>query len=193
MSSSPAAPPSPSTSNPAGPSTPGDLVPIRDAARMVGRGLSTVRAWCASGELTPYHGPGTHPSNRPVLVSRAELAILAATTKSPTPGRAPPPAVAVDPPELVTARAELAATRAELALVRVELAGRGDLVDALRLALRATEDRARDLAAALEAERARTAGLTAEVDALRGGAGLPWWRRLLGVSSTPRLPGDGEA
>jgi hypothetical protein len=160
---------------------------------MVGRGLSTLRAWCASGELTAYHGPGTHPGNRPVLVSRAELAILAATTKSPNPGRAPPPVAAPVAAELLTARAERDAARADLALARVELAGRGDLVDALRLALRATEDRARDLSTALEAERARVAGLAAELEAVRGAAGLPWWRRLLGVSSTPRLSGDGEA
>lgn len=150
---------------------------------MVGRGLSTVRAWCASGELTAYRGPGTHERNRPVLVSRAELSVLAASAKSATPGRAPPPVSA--PP--VTA--ELEALRADLVAVRAELAARADVVDALRLVIRATEDRARDLATALEAERARTAGLTAELEALRGGAGLPWWRRLLGVSSTPRLPG----
>lgn len=185
MSSTPPSTPPVSTPGPA------DLVPIRDAARMVGRGLSTLRAWCASGELTAYHGPGTHPSNRPVLVSRAELSILAATTKSPTPGRAPPATVATMPPAVEAA--ELATARADLALARVELAGRADVVDALRLVIRATEDRARDLATALEAERARTVGLTAELDALRGDAGLPWWRRLLGVSSTPRLSGDGEA
>jgi len=185
MSSTAAPSLSPPSSN-----TPGDLVPIRDAARMVGRGLSTLRAWCASGELTAYHGPGTHPGNRPVLVSRAELAILAATSKSPTPGRAPPP-VATMPPAVEAA--ELATVRADLALARVELAGRADVVEALRLVIRATEDRARDLSTALAAERARVAGLTAELDALRGDAGLPWWRRLLGVSSTPRLPGNEEA
>jgi hypothetical protein len=157
---------------------------------MVGRGLSTLRAWCASGELTAYHGPGTHPGNRPVLVSRAELAILAATSKSPTPGRAPPSTVATPP---AVEAAELATARAERDLARAELAARADVVDALRLVIRATEDRARDLATALEAERARVAGLAAELEAVRGAAGLPWWRRLLGVSSTPRLSGDGEA
>ena len=192
MSSTPSSTPAATPSN-----APGDLVPIRDAARLVGRGLSTVRAWCASGELTAYHGAGTHPGNRPVLVSRAELLILAATSKSPTPGRAPPPvatmAPAVEAAELATVRAELATARAERDLVRAELAARADVVDALRLVIRATEDRARDLATALEAERARTVGLSAELNALRGDAGLPWWRRLLGVSSTPRLPGNGEA
>lgn len=181
MASTPAAPPVAST--------PPDLVPIRDAARMVGRGLSTLRGWCASGELTAYHGQGSHPSNRPVLVSRSELQILAVTTKSPTPGRAAP----VTPTAPTVDLAELAAARADLALARVELAGRVDLVDALRLALRATEDRARDLATAIEVERARVTGLTAENEALRGDAGVPWWRRLLGVSSTPRLSSTGEA
>lgn len=170
-------------------SEPDDLIPIRDAARMVNRGLSTVRAWCASGELTAYHGPGTHPGNRPVLVSRAELTILAVTSKSARPGRAPPPSTVATPP---TVNADLAIVRSERDLARAELAGRADVVDALRLAIRLSEDRARDLSTAFEAERARVAGLTAELAALRGGADLPWWRRLLGVSTTPRLSGDGE-
>lgn len=177
-------------------SEPDDLIPIRDAARMVNRGLSTVRAWCASGELTAYHGPGTHPGNRPVLVSRAELTILAVTSKSARPGRAPPPSTVATPPavdaDLAIVRSERDLARSERDLARAELAGRADVVDALRLAIRLSEDRARDLSTALEAERARVAGLTAELAALRGGADLPWWRRLLGVSTTPRLSGDGE-
>lgn len=170
--------------------SPSDLVPIRDATRMVGRGLSTLRGWCASGELTAHYGSGSHPNNRPVLVSRAELQILAATTKSPNPGR-PAPVSATVP--VAVDRAELVAAWAERDLARAELAGSRDLVDALKLAQRATEDRARDLATALDVERARVTGLTAENEALRGDAGVPWWRRLLGVSSTPRLSGAGEA
>jgi hypothetical protein len=40
-------------------------------------------------------------------------------------------------------------------------------------------DHARELSEALEVERARVAGLSAELDALRAETGRPWWRRLL--------------
>ena len=54
--------------------------------------------------------------------------------------------------------------------------------------------RARDLAKALEVERANVAGLRAELEALRGAAGLPWWRRLLGSSKPPaELTGPADA
>jgi hypothetical protein len=158
---------------------------------MVDRSLATVRRWVAGGEIEAHYGPGTHSSNRPVLVSRAALQLLAGTSKSAAPGRAPPVApvspVAVDPAELLTARAERD-------LARVELLGVHDLVDALRLVIRGKDERLADLAGDVEAERARVAGLAAELEAVRGAAGLPWWRRLLGVSmTTPRLPSDGEA
>lgn len=52
------------------PSTPADLLPVREASRLVGRGYSTVRGWIAAGEREAYRGEGTHPSNAPVLVSR---------------------------------------------------------------------------------------------------------------------------
>lgn len=157
-------------SNPA--ATPSDLLPIRDAARMVGRSLATVRRWVSDGELEAHYGPGTHPSNRPVLVSRSALAALAFTGKSPDPAR---------PRSLEIARVERAGAHTELAAVR-------ETAEALRLVIRVTEERARDLAVALEAERARNAGLTAELAVLRERAGLPWWQRLIGVSSTPKLP-----
>ena len=172
------------------PSTPpADLLPVREAARLVGRGYSTVRGWIAAGQLAAYRGEGTHPANAPALVSRAELLALCATSKStapPRPGSAAPPPAATG--------GELVELRAELAVSRAELAGARALVEAQRGTVAALEARARDLAAALEVERARAAGLGAELAAVRGAAGLPWWRRLLGVSSTPPALADtGEA
>ena len=75
---------------------------------------------------------------------------------------------------------------------RVELAAIRETAEALRLAIRLSEERARDLAAALDAERGRVAGLTAENAVLRERAGLAWWQRLIGVSSRPKLPSDGQ-
>jgi predicted nucleic acid-binding Zn-ribbon protein len=69
-------------------------------------------------------------------------------------------------------RAEVDAGKREVDAAQRETA-------ALRLALGAAEDRARDLVGALERERARADGAEAEVAALRSAAGLPWWRRLL--------------
>ena len=162
-------------------SEPDDLLPLRDAARQVGRSLATVRRLVADGELEPHYGPGTHASNRPVLVSRSALAALAVSSKSAQPGRPPTAHLA----ELETCRVALEAARVELAAIR-------ETAEALRLVIRVTEDRARDLAKAWDAERARSAGLAAELAALRDRSGLSLWQRLIGVSSRPKLPSDGQ-
>ena len=68
-----------------------DLVPLKEAARRVDRSPSTLRDWIRAGELRAYHGEGTHPKNRPTLVSVGELLALAvATGKAAAPGRRPP-------------------------------------------------------------------------------------------------------
>jgi hypothetical protein len=154
---------------------PDDLLPLREAARMVDRGTSTLRAWIRAGELPAYRGEGTAPENAPVLVSRAELLHAAGTTgKAPRPGRPAAPGVPAD----------------VAAVLRAELDGARQLADALRGTVAALEARARDLSAALDAERERARAAEAERDALRGGAGLPWWRRLLGASTPPAGPGE---
>lgn len=160
-------------------SEPTDLLPLRDAARQVGRSLATLRRWVADGELEPHYGPGTHANNRLVLVSRSALAALAVTSKSSKPGRPPPTHLA----ELEACRVALAQARAETATVR-------ETVEALRLAIRLSEDRTRDLAVSLDAERARVAGLTAELAALRDRSGLSLWQRLIGVANRSKLPSD---
>jgi hypothetical protein len=167
------------------PSTPpADLLPLREAARLVDRGPSTLRAWIRAGDLPAYRGAGTAPENAPVLVSRAELLHAAGTTgKAPRPGRPAPPAYPASPPGA-----------GEALVLRAELAGARAVVEAQRATVAALEARARDLAAALDAERATVAGLRAELDALRGAGRLPWWRRLLGAPRpAAELPGAGEA
>ncbi len=161
---------------------------------MVGRGYSTVRGWIAGGELEAYRGEGTHPANAPVLVSRGELLALCARTKSPNPGR-PSPAVLEAPAAAPGAVVELAELRAAVAVARAERDGLAAVVEAQRGTVAALEARGRDLAGALEAERANVIGLRAELAALRGATGLPWWRRLLGAPSTPpaELAAPGEA
>ena len=158
--------------------TPDDLVPVRDAARLVDRSTATIRAWVRAGELRVYRGEGTHPANAPALVSRAELLHLAGVSKAPNPprpARAAPPSSSPStssPTVAPSPSADLEAARA-LALAREETAA------ALRSTVAALEARCVDLSAALERERARADGLEAEISALRVSAGLPWWRRLL--------------
>lgn len=165
------------------PSTPADLLSVREAARVVGRGYSTVRGWIAGGELEAYRGEGTHPANAPVLVSRGAVLALCARTKSTNPGRPVTDAPAVAPGAAV----ELAELRAAVAVARAERDGLAAVVEAQRGTVAA-------LTGALEAERATVAGMRAELAALRGAAGLPWWRRLLGApAEVPALTGPGEA
>ena len=173
------------------PSTPpDDLIPVREAARVVGRGYSTVRGWIAGGELEAHRGEGTHPANAPVLVSRGAVLALCGRAKSTNPGRPPTDAPMVAPGAAV----ELAELRAAVAVARAERDGLGAVVEAQRGTVAALEARGRDLATALEVERANVAGLRAELEALRGAAGLPWWRRLLGSSKPPaELAGPAEA
>lgn len=173
------------------PSTPpADLLPVREASRLVGRGYSTVRGWIAAGELEAYRGEGTHPSNAPVLVSRGAVLALCGRSKSTNPGR-PPPEVVEAP---AAAPVALVEARGALLVVQAERDGLAAVVEAQRGTVAALEARGRDLATALEVERANVAGLRAELEALRGAAGLPWWRRLLGSSKPPaELAGPGEA
>lgn len=172
------------------PSTPlpADLLTVREAAAVVGRGYSTVRGWIAAGELEAHRGEGTHPANAPVLVSKAAVLALCATSKSTAPGRPPPAPVSPGADPL-----ELAELRASLAVARAERDGLAAVVEAQRGTVAALDARGRDLTAALEGERATVAGMRAELAALRGATGLPWWRRLLGVPSTPPVLAGGEA
>ena len=169
---------------------PDDLVQLREAARLVDRSPASLRRWIRDGVVPSYRGEGTAPENAPVLVSVAELRAAVVTAgKLAEPGR--PPTVAPRGPsdaEVVDLRRELVEARHAADLARAELVGERSTSDALRLAVAAEGARARDLAAALEAERARVAGLSAELAALRTAERLPWWRRLLGVSTLATTP-----
>jgi hypothetical protein len=198
-----------------------DLLPVREAARLVDRGVSTLRGWVRAGELRGWHADPAHPENTPLLVSRAEvLALVVTTGRASNPGRrsraesTPPstpstdtPEHALDRPEHALDLARLRSTVAELrADVRVALAERDGARAALEATVRevaAVAGRCSTLEVLADAERRhaldladRLAAAEAERDALREHQGLPWWRRLLAPPSTSpkRLPGgDGEA
>ena len=55
------------------PPWPADALPVREAARLSGRGYSTLRMWAAAGEIGSWRGLGPHFNNRPLLVSMAEV------------------------------------------------------------------------------------------------------------------------
>jgi hypothetical protein len=159
---------------------PDDLLPLLDAAALVDRSLSTLRAWVRAGELAPYREGDA--SNGRVLVSRAELLTLAAAGGlSPSPGRRAPPPTASPP----TAPAASVDAR---------------LLDELLLSHRATvaalDARCADLAAASDTWRARAVAAESEAAALRellrAEAGRPLWSRLFGPPRRTALPGDGE-
>jgi len=197
-----------------------DLLTVREAARLVDRGVSTLRGWVRAGELRGWHADPAHPENTPLLVSRAEvLALVVTTGRASTPGRRTDISAnlhegsaaehALDRPEHALDLARLRSTVAELrADVRVALAERDGARAALEATVRevaAVAGRCSTLEVLADAERRhaldladRLAAAEAERDALREHQGLPWWRRLLAPpsSSPKRLPGgggDGEA
>jgi len=137
---------------------------VREAADLVGRSLSTVRAWVRSGRLEGHREePGNKRSR--LLVHRAALVAVAAELdpdgSHQTPAPAPTPATVepsgVDGVEVARLRAELAAARELLTETRTR-------ADTLAELLKREEDRtteavaeARRLAEAAEAAEARTA------------------------------------
>lgn len=155
---------------------PVDLVPLKEAARRVDRAPSTLRDWIRAGELRSFEGEGTHPRNRPTLVSVGELqALVVQAGKAAHPGRRPP----VEEEGAADLRLRLATVEGELRALRVELDGERRAAAALQTAIQVTAEAAADLRAALDRERARADGAEAELRALRDVGALPWWRRLL--------------
>jgi hypothetical protein len=155
---------------------PDDLLPLLEAAALVDRSLSSLRAWIRAGELTGYREGAA--SNGRVLVSRAELLTLAAVGGlSPSPGRRSPP----PPPSPPAAAAPTD----------------GRLLEELLLAHRATvaalEARCEDLAASASAWRGRAEAAEAEAAALReilrAEEGRSLWSRLLPLARRSSLPG----
>ena len=181
---------------------PGDAIPLRVAAPMVDREVRTLRGWLRTGALRGYLEEGADPRNAPVLVSVEELRVLAASL-APSPGRpsrgepAPPvPASGSASPEVDALRAELDAERLRGLRERVSTteawaATAVRQADTLREATAEVAATLRARVADLEREREELRGrmqaLEAEGEALRVLAGVPWYRRLLGVR--PSLPG----
>lgn len=184
---------------------PDDLLPVREAAVMVDRGYSTLRAWVRAGELRGYYEDPDNPYNSKLMVSRSELfTFMAASEKSPSPGRPPketPPGAAqpdrprepaagdASPLEIAKLRDEIRRLQLEIGTLRADLRvatasreGVDALVEAVRGTVTALEGRISDLRALSEAERARAQAAEAERDALKTAAGIPWWRRLLPAS-----------
>ena len=196
---------------------PSDLLPLRDASRMVDRSLSTIRAWVRDGTLRGYREDPAHPSTSRVMVSREELARLVVEAgKASAPGRRPPgtsapeeapleaavpssvapvaPVPVSDGAELLRARTVAAELRGDLRAALAERDGAREVLEATRRTVEALEARCRDLADRADAERRRADGqaerveaLEAERDALHQWHGLPWYRRLL---AAPRLQGS---
>ena len=159
---------------------PDDLLPLLDAAALVDRSLSTLRAWVRAGELAPYREGAA--SNGRVLVSRAELLTLAAAGGlSPSPGRRPPPPPASPPPPV--------APSAEARLLE-------ELLLSHRATVAALDARCADLAAAADTWRARAVAAESEAAALRALLRAeevrPLWSRLFALPRRPGLPGGGE-
>ena len=155
---------------------PTDLLPLLEAAALVDRSLSSLRAWIRAGELTGYREGAA--ANGRVLVSRAELLTLAAAGGlSPTPGRRapPPPPVLPSPPVSETRLLE-------------------ELLLSHRATVAALEARCADLAASSDAWRSRAEAAEAEAAALRellrAEEGRPLWSRLLGLPRRSSLPGS---
>ena len=206
------------TATPDAPSTsagPADLVPMKEAAALVDRSISTVRSWLRSGRLTKHREDPANAGSR-AMVSRAELMAYAASMLDPTPARPPAGPRAVPPAsgapmsddardlrldlararaELDGARAVLQATRAHVATLEAQ-AGRVDaLVDAARAEGRAlsrvAEEHARELRGDLDRMREERDAAHAEATALKSYAGLPWYRRLIGGPSLSLTVGEG--
>lgn len=169
---------------PTTPTTPTDLIPAREAASLLDRSLSTIRAWVREGHVTPYRGPSSHPESAPLLVSRAEVLHYAAVIAriAVVPGRPPslprlsdePPAAPGPPspaPELVEAL--LSAHRGQVAALEAR-------IDATEARLRDWMDRATRAEAALAALEERERATRAELVAATAPGG--WWSRLLGTS-----------
>lgn len=171
--------------------TPADALPVAEAAALVERSVSSVRAYVRAGHVRGYRPAGTSAPNAPLLVSRSELlAYVVSAGLSPTPARRPPasPAGAADD-VVALLRADVRAAELQ-ADARVALAR----VDALERTLDATNATVEALRAVADTERRRAAELLdrltaaeAELAALRSYAGLPWYRRLLTGPTPPAM------
>ncbi|GEM_PF-1862914 len=164
---------------------PDDLIPVREAATLVDRSLTTVRSWVRRGDLPGHREVQGNPASR-LMVSRTELLAWAGTTKLPNPPRK-------------SAESTVEATTTHLAeSLQVELAGVSAVNDALRSTINVLETRCEELDDRRKAEvvradqravewkdradelNAELRAARAELEVLRQTQSLPWWKRLIG-------------
>jgi hypothetical protein len=188
---------------------PEDLFPLKEAAVVVGRSPSTLRAWIRAGELQGYREVLNDPNSR-VLVSRQALLMLAARSKPIHPGGPRPEAT--ESPGSTGEKADVLPTpthekaedrrseerrieeRLLLAALSAERDGLRAVIEAQKLTISTLEARCRDLENSGHSERLRAqeyqdrlVAAEAELGVLRGWQRLPWYRRLL--ASPAGLPG----
>jgi hypothetical protein len=189
--------------------TPADLITVKDAATLVDRSVSSVRAWLRAGKLAKHRENDADPNSR-VLISRAELMTFAAVGLSAAPPRPPAtseaPSLTPDTPadqeapavalaraqaELRGALAVLEATRAHVSALEGQVAATEKAANQAREEARATADAERRRADAAERQvaelRDALTAARAELEALKEYADLPWYRRLIAGPSTPRI------
>lgn len=173
---------------------PADAIPVLEAAALVDRSLSSVRAYVRGGHIRGYRPAGASASNAPLLVSRSELmAYVASAGLSPAPARRPSPdkpPPSTDAPDVVALlRADVRAAElqadARVAMARLEALERTlEAKDGAIAALQAVADTERRRADEL---RDRLTAAEAELAALRSYAGLPWYHRLLTGPKPPAM------
>lgn len=173
-------------------SLPSDLVGVREAATMVDRSTSTVRAWVRSGELEGFK-QDPDKSNSPLLVSKHALLIVA-SSKDIEPPRPGSRQEAEEAPALLD---DLVDARVEAATATARLEANEEVLGLLREKVETTEQlagserrRADEWKDRAEAAEARNRGLEAELAAMRAASGQSWWRRLLPAPATPALVED---
>lgn len=166
---------------------PDDLIPVSEAARLVDRSVSTLRAWVRASELQGYYEDPNHPENSRLMVSRRALIALASQRKSTSPPRpAPGPRTPEETTPSVSTPATQAPIPAQVSVLVAELDGARALLEAVRAQLVATEARSRTLEDQVRTERqraeewkGRATAIDAELRALKERERLPIWRRLL--------------
>lgn len=188
---------------------PDDLISTSEAATIAERSERTIRRWTQPevGKLTRWLGePAVTGGAAPVLVSKRELmTVLAVTAQEPRSGGRPNPETVsrdtADTPTdtdsadkrssaadvrvaILEERLQAAELRAELAAMTAERDGLArqveDLRDQVEDQRRRADNAHAELRADLDTERDRSRALEAELRALRGVQGVPWWRKLLG-------------
>ena len=193
---------------------PDDLIGLDRAAVLAERSRRSVRRWTKQGKLRHWVGsPPAAGGPAPILVSARDLMVLLADTgQQPrsdavpsvpdTPGAAlgpeSAPALGVSAPPSAAVQVAILQTKLEASELRADLARTTAERDALRRQVADLLGQVEEHRRRWELERSdrreeqahardRLQALEAELRALRGAEGQPWWRRLL-PGPAPALP-----